>query len=83
MKKEICVGIVNDLYSKIYDYTDIGGDSVLELMDDILEQYDKYDMLMHFIEEDPSIDEYTEERYAELVEVMQIALEEIEFNFLP
>ena len=81
MKKEICVGIVNDLYSKIYDYTDIGGDSVLELMDDVLEQNGKYDMLMHFIEEDPAFDEYTEDQYAELVEAMRIALEEIEEEF--
>tara|TARA_R100001460_G_scaffold40094_1_gene75148 strand:+ start:851 stop:1102 length:252 start_codon:yes stop_codon:yes gene_type:complete len=43
------VGVV---YGKIYGYTDVGGDSVLEFMDEWLEQDGKYDLFMEYICED-------------------------------
>ena len=52
MNKESLEQEVGVVYGKIYGYTDIGGDSVLELMDDWLEEEDKYDLFMEYINED-------------------------------
>jgi len=52
MNKESLEQEVGVVYGKIYGYTDVGGDSVLELMDDWLEEEDKYDLFMEYINED-------------------------------
>ena len=52
MNKESLEQEVGVVYGKIYGYTDIGGDSVLEFMDEWLEQDGKYDLFMEYINED-------------------------------
>ncbi len=52
MNKESLEQEVGVVYGKIYGYTDIGGDSVLEFMDEWLEQDGKYDLFMEYICED-------------------------------
>jgi len=56
---------VGKMYGKIYGYTDVGGDSVLEFMDEWLEDEGKYDLFMEYINndefnEDTSLVEVTE-----------------------
>ena len=56
---------VGVLYGKIYGYTDIGGDSVLEFMDEWLTDEGKFDLFMEYINndefnEDTSLVEVTE-----------------------
>jgi hypothetical protein len=56
---------VGVLYGKIYGYTDIGGDSVLEFMDEWLTDENKFDLFMEYINndefnEDTSLVEVTE-----------------------
>ena len=56
------VGVV---YGKIYGYTDVGGDSVLEFMDEWLEDEGKFDLFMEYLDndgfnEDTSLVEVTE-----------------------
>ena len=56
---------VGVLYGKIYSYTDVGGDSVLEFMDEWLEQDGKFDLFMEYLDndgfnEDTSLVEVTE-----------------------
>ena len=43
---------VGVLYGKIYGYTDIGGDSVLEFMDEWLTDENKFDLFMEYINND-------------------------------
>ena len=57
---------VGVLYGKIYGYTDVGGDSALEFMDEWLEQDGKYDLMMEYICED----EFNED--TSLVEVTEL-----------
>ena len=57
---------VGKMYGKIYSYTDVGGDSVLEFMDEWLEQDGKYDLFMEYICED----EFNED--TSLVEVTEL-----------
>ena len=52
MNKESLEQEVGVVYGKIYGYTDVGGDSVLEFMDEWLEQEDKFDLFMEYINED-------------------------------
>ena len=52
MNKESLEQEVGVVYGKIYGYTDVGGDSVLEFMDEWLEQDGKYDLFMEYICED-------------------------------
>ena len=66
MNKESLEQEVGVVYGKIYGYTDIGGDSVLELMDEWLEQDGKYDLFMEYINED----EFNED--TSLVEVKEL-----------
>jgi len=56
---------VGVLYGKIYGYTDVGGDSVLEFMDEWLTDENKFDLFMEYINndefnEDTSLVEVTE-----------------------
>ena len=56
---------VGVLYGKIYSYTDVGGDSVLEFMDEWLTDENKFDLFMEYINndefnEDTSLVEVTE-----------------------
>ena len=64
--KESLTKEVGVLYGKIYGYTDIGGDSVLEFMDEWLEDEGKYDLFMEYI----SNDEFNED--TSLVEVTEL-----------
>ena len=57
---------VGVLYGKIYGYTDVGGDSVLEFMDEWLTDEGKYDLFMEYI----SNDEFNED--TSLVEVTEL-----------
>ena len=57
---------VGVLYGKIYSYTDVGGDSALEFMDNWLEDEGKYDLMMEYICED----EFNED--TSLVEVSEL-----------
>ena len=47
MNKESLEQEVGVVYGKIYGYTDVGGDSVLEFMDNWLEDEGKYDLFIH------------------------------------
>ena len=63
--KESLTKEVGVLYGKIYSYTDVGGDSVLELMDEWLEDEGKFDLFMEYLDndgfnEDTSLVEVTE-----------------------
>ena len=63
--KESLENEVGKLYGKIYGFTDVGGDSVLEFMDEWLEDEGKYDLFMEYINndefnEDTSLVEVTE-----------------------
>ena len=63
--KESLTKEVGVLYGKIYGYTDVGGDSVLEFMDEWLSDEGKYDLFMEYINndefnEDTSLVEVTE-----------------------
>ena len=63
--KESLENEVGKLYGKIYGFTDVGGDSVLEFMDEWLEDEGKYDLMMEYIcedefKEDTSLVEVTE-----------------------
>jgi len=65
MNKESLEQEVGVVYGKIYGYTDVGGDSVLEFMDDWLEDEGKCDLFMEYIDndgfsEDTSLVEVTE-----------------------
>ena len=56
---------VGKMYGMIYGHTDVGGDSVLEFMDEWLEDEGKYDLFMEYINndefnEDTSLVEVTE-----------------------
>jgi hypothetical protein len=81
MKKEVCEQKLGVVYGKIYNYTDTGGDSVLELMDDILVVHEKFDMLMEYVYEDRFINDYKETEYKELINVMKLVLDEVKCNF--
>ena len=81
MKKEVCEQKLGMVYGKIYEYTDVAGDSVLELMDDILEAHKKYDMFMEYICEDCFINDYDEKDYKELIKVMEQIAIEVKYEF--
>jgi hypothetical protein len=50
--KESLTKEVGVLYGKIYSYTDVGGDSVLEFMDEWLEDEGKFDLFMEYLDND-------------------------------
>ena len=82
MKKEVCEQKLGVLYGKIYEYTDVNGDSVLELMNEILDEEDKFDMFMEYIYEDCFINDYNENDYKQLVSVMEEILDEVSEEFV-
>ena len=61
------VGVV---YGKIYGYTDVGGDSVLEFMDEWLEQDGKYDLFMEYICEDEFNEDVDLNEVKELIDLL-------------
>ena len=70
MNKESLEQEVGVVYGKIYGYTDIGGDSVLEFMDEWLEEEDKYDLFMEYICEDEFNEDVDLSEVKELIDLL-------------
>ena len=70
MNKESLEQQVGVVYGKIYGYTDIGGDSVLEFMDNWLEQEGKYDLFMEYICEDEFNEDVNLNEVKELIDLL-------------
>ncbi len=70
MNKESLEQEVGVVYGKIYGYTDIGGDSVLEFMDEWLEQDGKYDLFMEYINEDEFNEDVNLGEVKELIDLL-------------
>ncbi len=70
MNKESLEQEVGVVYGKIYGYTDIGGDSVLEFMDEWLEQDGKYDLFMEYICEDEFNEDVDLNEVKELIDLL-------------
>lgn len=73
------VGVV---YGKIYGYTDVGGDSVLEFMDDYLTDEGKYDLFMEYINNDEFNEDTSLVEVTELVNLLYHILSDVreEYN---
>ena len=73
------VGVV---YGKIYGYTDVGGDSVLEFMDDYLTDENKYDLFMEYINNDEFNEDTSLVEVTELVNLLYHILSDVreEYN---
>lgn len=73
------VGVV---YGKIYGYTDVGGDSVLEFMDDYLTDEGKYDLFMEYINDDEFNEDTSLVEVTELVNLLYHILSDVreEYN---
>ena len=73
------VGVV---YGKIYSYTDVGGDSVLEFMDDYLTDENKYDLFMEYINNDEFNEDTSLVEVTELVNLLYHILSDVreEYN---
>ena len=73
------VGVV---YGKIYSYTDVGGDSVLEFMDDYLTDEGKYDLFMEYINNDEFNEDTSLVEVTELVNLLYHILSDVreEYN---
>tara|TARA_B100001564_G_C20517435_1_gene613556 strand:- start:336 stop:587 length:252 start_codon:yes stop_codon:yes gene_type:complete len=70
MNKESLEQEVGVVYGKIYSYTDVGGDSVLEFMDNWLEQDGKYDLFMEYICEDEFNEDVDLSEVKELIDLL-------------
>ena len=70
MNKESLEQQVGVVYGKIYGYTDYGGDSVLEFMDNWLEQEGKYDLFMEYICEDEFNEDVNLNEVKELIDLL-------------
>ena len=70
MNKESLEQEVGVVYGKIYSYTDVGGDSVLEFMDEWLEQDGKYDLIMEYICEDEFNEDVDLTEVKELIDLL-------------
>jgi hypothetical protein len=70
MNKESLEQEVGVVYGKIYGYTDVGGDSVLEFMDNWLEQDGKYDLFMEYICEDEFNEDVDLSEVKELIDLL-------------
>ena len=81
MNKESLEQEVGVVYGKIYGYTDVGGDSVLELMDDWLEEEDKYDLFMEYINEDEFGRDVDLGEVKELINLLYDILDEVRYEY--
>ena len=70
MNKESLEQEVGVVYGKIYGYTDIGGDSVLEFMDEWLEDEGKFDLFMEYINEDEFNEDTDLDEVKELIDLL-------------
>ena len=68
--KESLENEVGKLYGKIYSFTDVGGDSALEFMDDWLEDEGKYDLMMEYICEDEFNEDVDLTEVKELIDLL-------------
>ena len=68
--KESLENEVGKLYGKIYGFTDVGGDSALEFMDNWLEDEGKYDLMMEYICEDEFNENVNLDEVKELIDLL-------------
>ena len=68
--KESLENEVGKLYGKIYGFTDVGGDSALEFMDEWLEDEGKYDLMMEYICEDEFNENVNLDEVKELIDLL-------------
>ena len=68
--KESLENEVGKLYGKIYSFTYVGGDSVLEFMDNWLEDEGKYDLFMEYICEDEFNENVNLDEVKELIDLL-------------
>ena len=73
------VGVV---YGKIYSYTDYGGDSVLEFMDNYLNDENKFDLFMEYINNDEFNEDTSLVEVTELINLLYHILSDVreEYN---
>ena len=68
---------LDELYGCIYSFTDVAGDSALELMDDFIESEGLQDVFDRFLNE---LD-LTVEESVQLANCFELIIEECEFEF--
>ena len=68
--KESLENEVGKIYGKIYGFTDVGGDSALEFMDNWLEDEGKYDLMMEYICEDEFNEDVDLNEVKELIDLL-------------
>jgi hypothetical protein len=73
MKKET----LNELYGRIYDFTDVAGDSALELMDNFIESEDLTEVMDRFLNEA----ELSKAEITRLAQCFEEVIDECEFEF--
>jgi hypothetical protein len=68
---------IQKAYNAIYDYTDIAGDDALELLDDVIKNYNCYDIYSNWLNED----ELTDAEAVLLLDCLEAAADECEEEF--
>ena len=68
---------LDELYGCIYSFTDVAGDSALELMDDFIANEGLEDVLSRFLDEE----DLTAEESIQLANCFEQVIDECEFEF--
>ena len=68
---------LDELYGRIYDFTDVAGDSALELMDDFIESEGLTEVLDRFLDEA----ELSDAEAKRLAQCFEEVIDECQFEF--